>query len=90
MMKDLTFALRMLRKNPGFTAVAVLSLHPGSAGNRSRSVGGVTVRVRISDFGFRISNFVLGSVHSAPKGSLKSVFTKSEIRNPKWEMGNSK
>ena len=37
-------------------------LHPSSTGDESRSVGGAEVRIRISDCGLRISNFVLGSV----------------------------
>jgi hypothetical protein len=32
-MSDLKFAIRQLRKNPGFTAVAVLSLTLGIAAN---------------------------------------------------------
>src|SRR3954453_13569862 len=67
LIKDIRFGLRMLVKNPGFTAVAVVSLALG--------IGANTAIFSV------INSFLLAPLPVAEPGQLASVFT-IDHKNP--------
>ncbi|MFN2514090.1 MAG: ABC transporter permease, partial [Pyrinomonadaceae bacterium] len=64
-------------------------LPPGAARNESRSTGGAAPRIKISDFGLRISEFgVYRALDAQATGSTEDNL-EFEIRNPKFEIRNN-
>jgi predicted permease len=84
MFQDLSFGVRMLRKNPGFTAVAVLSLALGIGANAAifqlvNAVRLKTLPVRNAD---QLVNVQLTDMEAA-RGSKPSPY--ASVTNPIWE-----
>ena len=84
MFQDLSFGVRMLRKNPGFTAVAVLSLALGIGANAAifqlvNAVRLKTLPVRNAD---QLVNVQLTDMEAA-RGSKPAPY--ASVTNPIWE-----
>src|ERR1041384_1858203 len=84
MFQDLQFGLRMLRKNPGFTAVAVLSLALGIGANTAifQLVNAVRLKKLPVRDAQQLVNVRLKDTE-AMRGSRQSFYP--PVTNPIWE-----
>ena len=84
MFHDLRFGVRMLRKNPGFTAVAVLSLALGIGANTA--IFQLVNAVRLKTLPVRNANELVNvqlNDMDAARGSKPSAY--AAVTNPIWE-----
>lgn len=83
MIKDLSFALRMLLKNPGFTAVAVLSLALGIGANTA--IFQLLDAVRLKTLPVRAPQELAEVRISDLTGRRGSFSDRPSVTNPIWE-----
>ena len=84
MFQDLSFGVRMLRKNPGFTAVAVLSLALGIGANTAifQLVNAVRLKTLPVPNADQLVNVQLNNMDAA-RGNKPSPY--ASVTNPIWE-----